>query len=187
MNKKLEMAIKLVDDILSRPNGSDLMYIGNIYYSLSCCELEDPLTKEELIGLTDRICEASGSSCVPLLTAERVDAVRFMLEYGISGNRSPQFTSINADQARKLLLSCDQEVFTDLVDAIAVDGHDYYNPDFDILNPDFCGRINAAIRETVNVPLLEEVVRAAEQTRESELPSDYRPGRIWDETNERYI
>lgn len=188
MDKNIEKAVQLANDILSQPEGSNLMYIASIYYSLSV-DLDEELTDDELITLTDRICEASGASTIPLLTAERVDAVRFMLEYGISPNRSPEFTKIDAAQAKKLLLTCDMEIFIDLVDAVAVDGHDYYSPDLDVLNKDLCEKINEAIDRVINsAPSLDDVVKMAEKVRAAVgEPSVSCPGQIFDVTNERYL
>lgn len=188
MNALVDRAVKVVDDVLSLPNGSDLMYVGGIYYSLSLCELDKPLSNEELVKLTERVFEASGSSVVPVLTAERVDAVRFMLEYGVSADRSPELVSVTADQARGLLLSCDLEVFTDLVDAVAVDGHGYYDQDLNIYNSELLDRVNSVLSDVLDKQLsLDDVVQNAESTKETAELEGIQPGRIYDATNERYI
>ena len=141
MEDSLSKAAELVDEMLSQEGGSTLLHLANIYHMLTECDLE----REERLQLTNRIHEIAGMSGVPVLSAERVDAVRFMLEHGISPNMSPEFTSISAEQAKELLLSCDIEVFADLVDAVAVDSQEYYGPEQEFFCEEMIQRVNEAI------------------------------------------
>lgn len=169
MDKKIAKAAQLIEDILSRPGGNELLDLGNIYRSLTLCsaELVNPLTSEELVKLTERIYETRYLSGTPVMMDERVDAVRFMLEYGISPNRSPEFSSLSADKTRELLSSCDMEVFVDLVDAVAVDGYEYYGRDF-YLDAEAMDRLETAIHAAKDKPAsLDSVVRTAEAIKEA--------------------
>ena len=146
-NRKIAEAIQLVNEIIAKPGGVELFHLADIYFGVSQSESEEPLTNEETLELTTRIDYTASVSTVPLLTAERVDAVRFMLEYGITPNRSPEFTSATASEAKQLLLECELDVFADLVDAVALDGHSYYAPDGYYPNEQTCNRINAEIEK----------------------------------------
>lgn len=148
MDNQTLKAAELVDNVLAQPNGDDLLYHASIYYQL-VVDSDQELTNDELLQLTERIVEASGTSTVPVLTAERVAAVRFMLEYGISPNMSPQLTSISAEQAKTFLLTCDPEVFVDLVDTVAVDSHEYYAPETGSMSAVLFEKINKAIGESL--------------------------------------
>jgi len=141
MEDSLSKAAELVDEMLSQEGGSTLLHLANIYQMLTECDLE----REERLQLTNRIHEITGMSDVPVLSTERADAVRFMLENGISPNMSPEFTSISAEQAKELLLSCDIEVFSDLVDAVAVDSQEYYGPEQEFFCEEMIQRVNKAI------------------------------------------
>lgn len=142
---KIKKAAAFVDNVLAQRGGSDLMYIGGIYYALTQVELENELSQEELLKLTERVAEACGASTVPLLTAERCDAVRYMLEYGVSGNMSPELYEMSPERAREVLLNCDMDIFTDLVDSVAVDAHDYYAPDNNFMKEEDFSRVNTVL------------------------------------------
>ena len=144
MHEKVRKAAALVDNILSQQGGSDLLFIANIYYQMTQCELDPILNEQELLSLTERLVECARGSTVPILTAERCDAVRFMLEYGISSNMSPELDPLSADQAKEFLLSCDRDVFIDLVDVVAVDAQSYYAPDMGSIG-NTIDHINASI------------------------------------------
>lgn len=90
-------------------------------------ELDDPLTDEELFILASKIREASSSWFgQPLLHEEHLDAVRYLLEYGINKNHSSEFPLLNAEQTRKMLLSADNEVFGTLVEVAAINNREHY-------------------------------------------------------------
>lgn len=148
MDNQTLKAVELVDNVLAQPNGADLLYHASIYYQL-VVDSDQELTNDELLQLTERIVEASGTSTVPVLTAERVAAVRFMLENGISPNMSPELTSITAEQAKSFLLSCNPDVFTDLVDTVAVDSQEYYAPEPGSMSVALFEKINKAIGESL--------------------------------------
>ena len=161
-----ERAAMLVDEILSRPNGDDLMFLSNIVYSLSAEDLE--LSRDEVLRLTERLNDASALSDVAVLTAERVDAVRCLLTSGIGAERSPGLPSISPGDAKKLLLTCDLGVFVNLVDQIALDNQKFYAPDIkDLIGSDLRMVENAIAKVISDKPALEDVIKSAEKQVES--------------------
>ena len=170
VDDSLSKAAELVDEMLSQEGGSTLLHLANIYHMLAECDLE----REERLQLTKRIHEIPGMSDFPVLPADRADAVRFMLEYGISPNMSPEFTSITPEQAKELLLSCDIKIFADLVDTVAVDSQEYYGQEHGFLCDEMIQRVNEAIEGIQEggiekAETLDEKVNAAksEQKKES--------------------
>ena len=117
----------LVEDVLSRPNGRDILALASIIARLH--EVTDGLSSDERLLLAKKTMDACLCSAVPLLTEERVDAVRSLLETGMTTNRSPEFPAASPGQTKNLLLTCDIDIFTEIVDAVAVDNQSYYAPD----------------------------------------------------------
>ena len=146
MKDTLSRAYDLVNEVVSQPNGEDVLYAATILHSLRRCEADIPLSREEMLTLADRLVNAAGMSTIPLLTAERADAVRYLLEYGITENMSPEFTALPAQETRTFLLSCDMEIFINLVDAVAVDSQAYYAPDYGAIDAPLFSRVNDAIQ-----------------------------------------
>ena len=84
-------------------------------------ELEEPLTTDELYTLACKLEEARGSWFgEPLLHEEHLDAIRYLLEYGLNQNHSPEFPELSAADTRKLLLSANNDVFGTLVEVAAI-------------------------------------------------------------------
>ena len=127
-DKRFENAAKVVSEVCSRPDGKELFGIANIVYMLKECE--DFVSQEEILKFTERIYEASFMTDVPLLTAERVDAIRTLLENGITEKRLPDLPSASPEQVKELLLTCDMDIFIDLVETVAVDNQAFYSPEY---------------------------------------------------------
>ena len=126
-DNKLENADNLLSEVMSQPHGEEVFLLANVIYLLR--DASENLTKKELLLLAERTLDASQLSLVPLLTAERVDAVRTLLENGISPNRFPELPAVSPEDMTRVLLSCDMDVFTDLIEAVALDNQRYYAPD----------------------------------------------------------
>lgn len=122
-----EQAYDLLNEVMGRPNGSELFHTANIMYMLQ--EDETSLNHNELLAMTQRILDASMSSAAPLLTAERVDAVRTLLENGINPSRFSEFPEATPEQMKDILLNCDIDIFTEIIETVAVDNQEFYAPD----------------------------------------------------------
>ena len=162
-----EKAAFMVDDLLSERDGEDLFYIANVYYSLSFHDSEEDISREELLKLTEKIVDASYLSSVPLLTAERVDAVNAMLEFGITAKHSQVLPELTPEQAKKVLLNCELEEFCTIVDQLAVDNHHFYEPDKDDITDADIDKVEKAVVEILREPMaLENAILNAEAQKE---------------------
>lgn len=158
-----ERAANMVDDLLSKRDGEDLFYIANVYYTLSFHESEQNISREELLKLTEKIVDASYISVVPVLTAERVDAVKAMLECGITEKRSVVLPELTPEQAKKVLLNCELEDFCTIVDQLAVDNQQFYAPDKNDITSEDIDNVEKAVADILREPMaLEEVISNAE-------------------------
>ena len=107
-------------------------------------------------------------SAVPLLTAERVDAVRALLECGIAENRSAQLSPASPEQAKKVLLNCDLDVFVNLVDQVALDNQEFYAPDGFCLSDNELGMIEKAFSYVLNDKVgLDDAISAANKQKDA--------------------
>lgn len=139
-----------------------MFYIANVYYTLSLAETENELTRDELLKLTERIIEASYVSVVPLLTAERVDAVRTMLEDGITARRSAVLPELTSEEAKKVLLTCELEDFATIVNQLAVDNQRFYAPDRDDITEQDIDKVEKAVLSILDEPVaLEDAISIA--------------------------
>lgn len=163
---KYERAAEFVDAVVAAPDGKDLFFVSNIYYMLTQVECEPHLTRFELLKLTERLTEASNMSSMPLLTAERVDAVSSMLSGGIKNTRSEILPELTAEQAKKVLLNCDLGVFATIVDQYAVDNQKFYAPDKDDITGQDIDNVHKAISMFNTPAALDEVLLKAEQQRD---------------------
>lgn len=120
-------AMTVLEEVLNKSNGDELFFAANVLYTLQ--QDDTPLNREELLVMAQRILDASYCSAAPLLTAERVDAVCTLLTNGMTSNRSPEFPEATPEQMKEVLFNCDMDVFTEIVEAVAVDNQEFYAPD----------------------------------------------------------
>lgn len=123
----LEQADALLEDICKKTNGSELFYLAGILNTMD--QEEVPLEREEMFRMAQRIVDISDLGNIPILTAERVDAVCWLLNNGMSVNRSPEFPKASPEQMKEILLTCDIDVFGDIVETVAVDNQYVYGPE----------------------------------------------------------
>ena len=154
----------LLNEFLAYPNGHELFYIATIINQFE--QEEVPLNKEEMYAVTQRIIDLANVSAVPLLTAERVDAVCTLLNNGMRSTRSPEFPEASPEQMKEILLNCDIDIFEDIVEAVALDNQAFYGPDneyfqdaFDLRSKTIC-LIESTIEKK---PLLSEQITSASQ------------------------
>lgn len=124
-----EADIYMLFESISAQRHNPLYHIASdMAYMEEYIELDDPLSPEELYTLASKLHEAGGSWFgEPLLHEEHLDAIRYMLEYGLNEDHSPEFPALNADDTRKLLLSADNQVFGTLVENVAMDNQVSYS------------------------------------------------------------
>lgn len=90
-------------------------------------ELDDPLSPETLYILASKLAEASGTWFnEPLLHQEHLDAIRYLIEYGINARHSPEFPKLSPENTLQLLLTADNQVFGTLVEVAAINSRDHY-------------------------------------------------------------
>lgn len=193
MDKLFERAFDYVSETMGQENGNDFLFVSNVMYKLMDAEPNEELTKDEVLKLTQRIVDAMGCSTVSILTAERVEAVCFLLENGIKAERFYDLEPATPEQTKQLLLNCDIDVFTDLVDFVAVENEVYYAPEGPVLDENAERQVNEAIEATLKGEMgLDQKIKDAEVKADTnkeakETEPEVKVGRIWDETNERYI
>lgn len=165
-------AALLLEETLQRPSGAEVFALANVLYSLK--EDTEDLSEESRIILAQKILEATGNSVIPLLTAERIDAVRVLISEGIDPNRVPEFPETSADKMTDLLLNCDIDIFIEIVDTVALSNQSFYAPDIEnlVLNQDRHQQAIDAILSTNNkkVSLSEKIRSAAERTASEDIP-----------------
>ncbi len=122
-------AMKFLEDALHGPVGYESFHLARIMYDLQG-RLEF-VSLDECYTFAQRIVEASRNSAVPLLTAERTDAVATLLEYGLSDSRAPEFPNATPEQTKELLLTCDIDVLAEIIDYVAEQNQEFYAPDND--------------------------------------------------------
>ncbi len=143
----LEEATQFVKNTLQTEIGDSLLYLGNIYYNL----MDYNLSESEQKLLTKKIYLINNYSSIPLLTSERIDAIRFMLEFGISEEMVSDVINLSKEFAKEFLLTCDMNTFTKLVDHVAVASREYYAPENGDDDSDDIESINNAIKAMLDL------------------------------------
>lgn len=145
-------AHRLVESIFSNQGKEDLWFYAQFFAALRVWELDKNLLPEDQDLLARKTRSAGYNSVVPLLMAERIDAVCTLLEKGITDNRSFGFPPATPEQMAKLLLSCDEDVFSEIVDTVAIDNQSLYAPDneYSLSSLEEYNRAVAAIQEIVS-------------------------------------
>ncbi len=117
-----EQANAILEDVLSQEYGNQLFAMANILYILK--DVSSNLEKQERFALAQKVWDASYNSVLPLLYEERAYAVSNLLTNGMLATRSPEFPEATPEQMKKLLLTCDIDIFTEIVDSVATDFQD---------------------------------------------------------------
>lgn len=108
-------------------------------------DLEPPLTNGELYTLASRTYEASLNSNSCYLHAERVEAIRVLMEFGTEAPRRIEgVPAMDADKMRSFLQSCDMDVFITLVDCVSEENERFYGTDnIDLQSPYYADDLSA--------------------------------------------
>ena len=137
---------------------------------------ETELTPKELYRICCKVQKAAYLSAEPFLHQERVDAVRYLLEYGIGNSYSNRFSylpKLSREQVKDFLLSASLTDVRTLIDIVASENRELYSVErgIDILQ-DADGRMLVAqLTDFANgKPSLGLQVQAAEQHQEHPAP-----------------
>ena len=126
------------------------------------------LSERDLFTLAVKVQEAAYTSTEPLLHHERLDAVRYLLEYGIREDRFDFLPTLTAEQAKAFLLSADEYDVCTLVDMVASDNRDHYASDnaYSISKQQDGQRLFKALEQAANqkTPLLAQIQDATART-----------------------
>lgn len=113
--------------------------------------------------------DVSSSCCY--LHAERVEAVRVLMEFGTEAPRRIEgVPAMAADKMRSFLQSCDMKVFATLIDCVAEENERFYGEDgFDLHSPvyaDDLSALNAALTSALEQrpSLSAQISHAAQRT-----------------------
>lgn len=117
-------------------------------------DLEPPLTNGELYTLASRAREMDVYSSCCYLHAERVEAVRVLLEFGTAAPRAIEgIPAMDADKMRSFLQACDIGVFSTLVDCVSEQNERFYSPETFILSSPAYASDFAALKSALTAAL----------------------------------
>lgn len=117
-------------------------------------DLEPPLTNGELYTLASRAREMDVYSSCCYLHAERVEAVRVLLEFGTAAPRAIEgIPAMDADKMRSFLQVCDIGVFSTLVDCVSEQNERFYSPETFILSSPAYASDFAALKSALTAAL----------------------------------
>lgn len=119
-------------------NPSAFYIATNLAYLARIVEKEEDLPLETLYQLAARLYDAGGSSIQPLLNEERLDALRYLLEYGVSAQMGPAFDFLEVESMPEFLLQCSNETFLYLVERTAYFNQEKYSSEIDYENDPYC-------------------------------------------------
>ena len=109
---------------------NDAFYIAkNLEYLARCAEPNEEIPLEKLYRLAERLyhgCESSFTQ--PFLNEERLDAVRALLENGMSEERDACLGNLTPEQTLDFLLTCDDLSFAYAVEETAASNQEKYAP-----------------------------------------------------------
>ena len=119
-----DQAMNLLTGILNQKNGDELFQLAEIIFSLRGVASEN-----DILLLARKTHEACLFSTAPLSLAARVDAVHQLLEHGLDGKLFPDFPEVPAETLSDILVSCETDVFMEIVDTAALSLHASFAPD----------------------------------------------------------
>lgn len=133
--------------------------------------LDPPLTNGELYTLASKTLWASRNTNCCYLHAERVEAVRVLLEFGTAAPRAIEgIPAMDADKMRSFLQACDIGVFSTLVDCVSEQNERFYSPETFILSSPAYASDFAALKSALTAaleqrpPLSAQISDAAQRT-----------------------
>lgn len=169
MNNEREFKIlSILEDILEAqkdPSGNYSIAFDAAYL-YNNTDIEEPLT---CVTLASKVWEAHGGwFSLPLLHEEHLDAIRYLVEYGINDNHSPQFPTLSPEDTLTFLLRADVRTFGSLVEIAAVNNAEYHGRDI----PNFGTDIEDVSKAINNIPpdryMLSGLLKRAFENKEKE-------------------
>lgn len=149
----------------------DFQLAYDMLYLKGELDLEPPLTNGELYTLASRAREMDVYSSCCYLHAERVEAVRVLLEFGTAAPRAIEgIPAMDADKMRSFLQACDIGVFSTLVDCVSEQNERFYSPETFILSSPAYASDFAALKSALTAaleqrpPLSAQISDAAQRT-----------------------
>ena len=140
-DEKKSDVLELFEKISSLSKHPHYQIAADMAYLQDHIDLDEPLSPDILYTLASRLFEASSSHLnEPLLHEEYLDAIRYLLEFGISENQSPDLPSLGSADTLQLLLTADDLVFASFVETVAINSREFYNTsvlqeDIDVVAP----------------------------------------------------
>lgn len=149
----------------------DFQLAYDMLYLKGELDLEPPLTNGELYTLASRAREMDVSSSCCYLHAERVEAIRVLLEFGTAAPRAIEgVPAMDADKMRSFLQTCDMDVFTTLVDCVSEENERFYGTNNFDLHTSFYADDLSALQNALTAaleqkpPLAAQISSAAQRT-----------------------
>jgi len=160
------LAIGYFEKISAFRQDSNYLIAENMEYLFR--EVGVDFTESELFNLAVKVQEAAYASTEPLLHQERLDAVRCLLEYGISEKRFGFLPTLTAEQTKDFLLTAERSVLATLIDIVGADNREYYNADnaYSISQQEYGENLVKALKQAVQQkkPLAEQIQNANSRT-----------------------
>lgn len=121
-----EKALSYFQEMIAHQKDKDYQ-VAESMYALR----ESGLSDDELFIISCKLQKCARFSAETFLHMERVDAARFLVEFGISEARL-KFTSsvlpkLSSSEAKTFLLSAEPETFCAMIDVVASENRDYYH------------------------------------------------------------
>lgn len=125
-----DRALALYEENLRVHNDdNDAFYISrNLEYLARCTEPNEEIPLNQLYRLAERLHSDTACFGQPFLNEERLDAVRTLLENGMSNERDACLGNLTPEQTLEFLLTCDDLSFGYAVEETAASNQEKYAP-----------------------------------------------------------
>lgn len=139
---------------MQKNNFDNFQLAHDMLYLKGELKLDPPLTNGELYTLASKTLWASRNTNCCYLHAERVEAVRVLLEFGTAAPRAIEgIPAMDADKMRSFLQACDIGVFSTLVDCVSEQNERFYSPETFILSSPAYASDFAALKSALTAAL----------------------------------
>jgi len=125
-----ELAMGLYQKMLETHNKDNAaFYIAtNLSYLARCAEPDKEIPLDTLYRISERLYLADGAQ--PFLNEERLDAVRSLLENGLSDTWGSCIGNLSAEETPDFLLDCNEDTFIHIIEETAYANQVKYAPEF---------------------------------------------------------
>lgn len=95
------------------------------------------LDEQALYTLASKVDRAQYASFLGILTDERLDGIRYLIDFGTTQDRFPDLPEMDTATTLEFLLTCSDEVFSKVSDYAGLFTQEYYTEDFELqMSPD---------------------------------------------------